>query len=63
MDFFVGGEDGFLVVFEWGSVGTGDAAAGFFDDEGCGCDVPGIEAEFPESVECSVCDVAEIECG
>ncbi|HLZ13580.1 MAG TPA: hypothetical protein VKP58_13420 [Candidatus Acidoferrum sp.] len=45
------------------AVKIGDFAAGFFDEEDAGRDVPALEAKFPEAIEPAGRDAGEIECG
>ncbi len=62
MEGAVGGEDLGGPLGE-GVVEIGDAAAGFGEDEGAGCDVVEIEVEFPEAIEATGGGVAEVQRG
>ena len=57
MDVAVGGEEVAAEEVKLGAVGVGDYAASFFDDQATGCNVPRVEAVFPEEVDASCSEV------
>ena len=63
VDEAVGGEDDGAAELIGISGEIGDFATGFFDEEDSGGGVPGLEAEFPETVEAAGGDAGEIERG
>ncbi len=44
-------------------VDVGELAAGFFEDDGGGSDVPGVDSGFPVAIEAATCNVADVEGG
>src|ERR1051325_3176581 len=63
VDQAVGGERLLAVDGEFAAGKIRDDAAGLGDDERAGGDVPRLELQFPEAVEASRGDIAEIERG